>query len=199
MSYIKTNWTKGDIITAQKLNKIENGIENSLLESLELLGKALCGNDFELASNVTDAEAIQAIARNYTGGGSSGGCDIKTVTLARDGGKEFVTDGLTWEELTSRDNPCPPILMKEIIAGYDKTYERYIGSVWSFSGANVSSGNVLGVVYTTFMLEVTLSEEFLPVTAGYTSVLFTQSDSTGHEGQIEVTFFNGGEPTWREF
>ena len=176
------------------------------VDALLELGKALCGNDFELAPNMTDAEAIREIARNYqppeggSGGDSgSGGCDIKTVTLARDGGKEFVTDGLTWEELTSRDNPLPPILMKEITAGYDETYESYIGSVWSFSGANVSSGHVLGIVYTTFMLEVTMSEELLPVTAGYMSVLLTQSDSTGHEGQIEVKFFNGGEPTWREF
>lgn len=27
MSYTKTTWTKGDVITAEKLNKIENGIE----------------------------------------------------------------------------------------------------------------------------------------------------------------------------
>lgn len=29
MSYNKTNWTKGDVITAQKLNKMESGIENA--------------------------------------------------------------------------------------------------------------------------------------------------------------------------
>ena len=29
MSYNKTTWNSGDIITAQKLNKIENGIENT--------------------------------------------------------------------------------------------------------------------------------------------------------------------------
>lgn len=29
MSYTKTTWTKGDVITAQKLNNIENGIESS--------------------------------------------------------------------------------------------------------------------------------------------------------------------------
>ena len=29
MSYEKTNWQKGDVITAEKLNKIENGIESA--------------------------------------------------------------------------------------------------------------------------------------------------------------------------
>ena len=29
MSYTKTNWNSGDIITAQKLNNIENGIEDA--------------------------------------------------------------------------------------------------------------------------------------------------------------------------
>ena len=177
-------------------------MDRTTVDALKALGKALCGDSFEVTPGLTDAEMIFEIAKQYQppeGGGSSVGCNIKTVTLARDGGKEFVTDGLTWEELTSRDNPLPPILMKEITAGYDETYESYIGSVWSFSGANVSSGHVLGIVYTTFMLEVTMSEELLPVTAGYMSVLLTQSDSTGHEGQIEVKFFNGGEPTWREF
>lgn len=29
MSYEKTTWSSGDVITAEKLNKIENGVENS--------------------------------------------------------------------------------------------------------------------------------------------------------------------------
>lgn len=29
MSYTKQNWNSGDVITAEKLNKIENGVENS--------------------------------------------------------------------------------------------------------------------------------------------------------------------------
>lgn len=29
MSYTKTNWTKGDVITAEKLNKMEDGIEQA--------------------------------------------------------------------------------------------------------------------------------------------------------------------------
>lgn len=31
MSYTPTNWQTGDIITAEKLNNMENGIENSVL------------------------------------------------------------------------------------------------------------------------------------------------------------------------
>lgn len=45
------------------------------VDALLELGKALCGNDFELAPNMTDAEAIREIARNYQppeGGGSGG-------------------------------------------------------------------------------------------------------------------------------
>ena len=29
MAYVKTNWETGDIITAEKLNHMENGIANS--------------------------------------------------------------------------------------------------------------------------------------------------------------------------
>lgn len=29
MSYTKQNWNSGDVITVEKLNKIENGVENS--------------------------------------------------------------------------------------------------------------------------------------------------------------------------
>lgn len=178
------------------------------VDALNVLGKALCGDSFEVKPGLTDAETILEIAKNYTGGSGSdsgsdsGGCDIKTVTVtfASDSGTYFVTDGLTWEELTSHSNPFPPILMKKAATWEGKTYEQYIGSVWSLSGLDTSSGNqieLLGVAYTTFMFKATLSEG-LPVTAGYRSVLFRKSNTAGHEGQIEVQFFNGSEPTWND-
>ena len=169
------------------------------VDALKDLYKTLCGKDYTGDPNPTDAEMIKAIAKDATGGGS-GSCDIKTVTFVRDSRNYFVTDGLTWEELTSDSSPFPPILMKEARTWEGETYEMYIGSVWSLSGLDTSSGNqneLLGVAYTTFMFKVTLSEG-LPVTAGYRSALFTKSNITGHEGQIEVQFFNGSEPTWSD-
>ena len=74
MSYTKTNWHDGDTITAVKMNKIENGIESSLSDALVTLGKALCGDSFEVESGSTDAEIILEIANNYEGGSS--GLDV---------------------------------------------------------------------------------------------------------------------------
>lgn len=72
MSYTKTVWRDGDVITAVKMNKIENGIESSLSDALVTLGKALCGDSFEVKPGLTDAETIMEIAKNYTGGSGSG-------------------------------------------------------------------------------------------------------------------------------
>lgn len=45
------------------------------VEALNVLGKALCGDSFEVKPGLTDAETILEIAKNYTGGGSGGGGD----------------------------------------------------------------------------------------------------------------------------
>lgn len=40
------------------------------VEALNVLGKALCGDSFEVKPGLTDAETILEIAKNYSGGGS---------------------------------------------------------------------------------------------------------------------------------
>lgn len=37
MTYVKTNWQTGDIITAEKLNKIEDAIDSTIIVTGELL------------------------------------------------------------------------------------------------------------------------------------------------------------------
>lgn len=43
------------------------------VEALNVLGKALCGDSFEVKPGLTDAETILEIAKNYSGGGSGSG------------------------------------------------------------------------------------------------------------------------------
>ena len=47
------------------------------VDALNVLGKALCGDSFEVKPGLTDAETILEIAKNYTGG--SGGGDTNLV------------------------------------------------------------------------------------------------------------------------
>lgn len=42
------------------------------VDALNVLGKALCGDSFEVKPGLTDAETILEIAKNYEGGGSGG-------------------------------------------------------------------------------------------------------------------------------
>lgn len=49
------------------------------VDALNVLGKALCGDSFEVKPGLTDAETILEIAKNYTGGGGSGGEDTNLV------------------------------------------------------------------------------------------------------------------------
>lgn len=54
------------------------------VDALNVLGKALCGDSFEVKPGLTDAETILEIAKNYTGG--SGGSESSTIVIvARDG------------------------------------------------------------------------------------------------------------------
>lgn len=81
MSYTKTNWRDGDVITASKMNKIEDGIENSLSEKLQALYKTMVGNDWPYENNPTDAEVIDKIAKDAAGGGSGGASSGRVIEL----------------------------------------------------------------------------------------------------------------------
>lgn len=76
MVYYKTTWTKGDVITAPKLNNIEDGIANAVSTDVaaelirDTMGTALvAGNG--IAVNVDDtANTITLVNTGATGGGA---------------------------------------------------------------------------------------------------------------------------------
>ena len=54
------------------------------VDALNVLGKALCGDSFEVKPGLTDAETILEIAKNYKapeGGGSGGGLTYPVVNM----------------------------------------------------------------------------------------------------------------------
>ena len=84
MSYTKTNWTKGDVITAEKLNKMEDGIEQA--------GSGSGGGDGGYSPRIIDIRSLSPTATmNYEPGlemadfvgaqilASEGGSDVMTV------------------------------------------------------------------------------------------------------------------------
>ena len=64
MAYTPTNWQNGDVITADKLNKLENGVASAGGGSEELLVTFTIVNgdeDYELSADKTFAEVSYAI------------------------------------------------------------------------------------------------------------------------------------------
>lgn len=60
MAYEKTEWKKGDIITAAKMNKIEEGIANGQGGILFLIGHKENEADVNFIYNITGKEAWEA-------------------------------------------------------------------------------------------------------------------------------------------
>ena len=50
MSYVKTKWKKGDNITSERLNNIEDGIEEALKAVSEINTTELAGEPVEVAT-----------------------------------------------------------------------------------------------------------------------------------------------------
>ena len=98
MSYTKTTWQDGDIITTEKLNKIESGIESSLSNELLALYKTMAGKDWPYGSNPPDAEVINKIAADASGSGGSSDFEI-ILTLAPNGGPMNIITDVTFEEI----------------------------------------------------------------------------------------------------
>ena len=80
MAYTKTNWKDGDVISAEKMNKIEQGIEDA---------GASGGSDnvFMLDENTTYADAINAITSGKAVLSSSGLIVMPQKDLSEGGGK----------------------------------------------------------------------------------------------------------------
>ena len=142
------------------------------VDALLELGKALCGNDFELAPNMTDAEAIREIARNYQppeGGGSEGADKINYFEIELDNTEDnAVTPFADIVEATKNCIPC-------VIVGEPDAY----------IGVGQPSRIINGVV-----TEVT-----------FIYFYHFRIDATYHKPQIDctsMTIANDGSITWTQ-
>lgn len=77
MSYVKNKWSDGDVITADKLNNIENGIENEQVGPAGVPGKDGAAGPTGAAGK--DGNSVTAIALTTD---SSGKVNGGTVTLS---------------------------------------------------------------------------------------------------------------------
>jgi hypothetical protein len=75
MAYTPTTWNDGDLITAEKLNKLEQGVQN---EQVGPQGPK--GDPGAAGAAGADGKSVKAIALTTTGGAVTGG----TCTLSDD-------------------------------------------------------------------------------------------------------------------
>lgn len=75
MAYTPTTWSDGDLITAEKLNKLESGVQN---EQVGPQGPK--GETGAAGAAGADGKSVKAIALTTTGGAVTGG----TCTLSDD-------------------------------------------------------------------------------------------------------------------
>ena len=93
------------------------------VEALNVLGKALCGDSFEVKPGLTDAETILEIAKNYEGGGAGGGRVIEMPIDSWGSGIEIVYEsGLAPSDfvnakLVASVGDCPSIC-ETIVSAY---------------------------------------------------------------------------------
>ena len=78
MAYTPTTWTDGDLITAEKLNKLEQGVQNEQVGPQGPAGAD--GKDGAQGPSGADGKSVKAIALTTTAGAVTGG----TCTLSDD-------------------------------------------------------------------------------------------------------------------
>lgn len=61
MSYVKTTWADGDVITAQKLNKIEQGIADASSVGGMLIGHKTDGTTYQSETDLTWKQVYDAM------------------------------------------------------------------------------------------------------------------------------------------
>ena len=106
MSYTKTNWQSGDVISAEKLNKMEDGITSAYTTATSAEAKA-----DSLAETIIDfnnLETVEELGENdkvlVNSGGSVKEADASLIGGSGDGGIFFVNDvngtlDKTWQEI----------------------------------------------------------------------------------------------------
>lgn len=75
MAYTPTTWSDGDLITAEKLNKLESGVQNEQVGPQGPKGETRAAG-----AAGADGKSVKAIALTTTGGAVTGG----TCTLSDD-------------------------------------------------------------------------------------------------------------------
>ena len=85
MSYVPTNWQTGDVITASKLNKIEQGIENTNI----LITNATIESSTKSGENLVLDKTFKQIYQVYN---NNGLCFIKFPGLDEDAPSVFYKD-----------------------------------------------------------------------------------------------------------
>lgn len=114
-------------------------MDRTTVDALKALGKALCGDSFEVTPGLTDAEMIFEIAKQYQppeGGGSSSSIPVLTAEYNEDD-YEYYVKSHTFDEINSlfcRSGDTFPSLYRPVIinfSGYDPSIdEMYSGSLW---------------------------------------------------------------------
>ena len=139
------------------------------VDALNVLGKALCGDSFEVKPGLTDAETILEIAKNYTGGSGSGsGLVVKM--------KINMTDGTLTAD--------PLIAGLSLTDLLDATLEAYVtnGALETLAGIYKLMGVTVGLNNVIQMTSI------MPGADGPMPLIFDYNSDTG-----EVTFVGNGD------
>lgn len=155
MSYIKSTWQDGDVITTEKLNNIESGIESSLSNELLALYKTMAGKDWPYDPNPTDAEIIDKIAADASGsdgGGNTIASPIVEIELEVSN-NATPSDPLPVKDYTISDisdlkSNNIPVLVYVNVEPYGKIYLLPVYSMGIIERNRTSDGFV-GVIHNT--------------------------------------------------
>ena len=118
MSYEKTNWQKGDVITAEKLNKIENGIESATDSSASggatpplVVPYTYNGSSELYETETTFGEIRQAFesGRVVLFRGDGQGENYTNLTMVSSIGMEYIQQENSWNISVSELNTWSPV------------------------------------------------------------------------------------------
>lgn len=96
---------------------------NNTVDALKNLYKTLTGQDYSGDPNPTDAEMIDAIAKDASDGGSGGGEPLIVTSTTED---DITTLGSTWQEIANAYK-AGRVVMVEQTAGEFSSYYSVVG------------------------------------------------------------------------
>lgn len=112
MAYEPTNWKSGDVVTSAKLNKLEQGVANTVV---------VC--DISLAdstSSMTGTELLNAINAGYYVVGRLNGKTPSTDIITMDGGVAFQFISIDFENNTMYVNA---VMVSNSVEDYEFAYQ----------------------------------------------------------------------------